>query len=192
MNPLKAQIKMGALGELGNQLDDKLESLQKDQVRFEGFEVALKEIRSSTLPSIMARVDSDRDEEKFDLATAALIKDYLAKVDLALDNLRIRNAKLALIAEGRVAGLKDSIAFTKKMFDGEKAKIDALGKGLSEGTLTIEDASQGVRPDMTALEDIEQRRAEAKKAKDKTTNGALRVSAPEVPKKKKTRRRLSA
>src|SRR5262245_20296535 len=98
MNPAKAQIKIGAINELGNKYDDVLEAAQADVFRKEGVHVAINEIQRQTLKSVFERVDADRDAGKFDLPVAALIKDYLAKVHAALDNARIMNEQHRLLA----------------------------------------------------------------------------------------------
>lgn len=167
MNPVKAQIKIGTYYSLGSKFDDQLEAAQKDVYRYEGIAKALEEVQRSTLPSVLERVDADRDEGKFDLEVGVLIKDYLTKVHLALDNARIHNEKYRLIAEGRVAGLTLAVQTTKKAMDAEKAKLETLATGLANGSIAVGDEDAPVRPPpVSALDDLNQRREAARLARE--------------------------
>lgn len=167
MNPAKTQIKIGTITELGVKYDDMREALERDVFRKEGYQQALNEIQQSTLKSIFARVDDERDSGRFDIPTSSLIKEYLVKVHAALDNLRGMNERHRTLAEGRVAGLRDAIAFAKKMLDAERAKLVAVETQVGAGVLAEEATGAmpvEVRPDSqsSALEDLQKRRARAK------------------------------
>lgn len=165
MSPLKSQVKIGTINELGLKYDDMRESAEKDILRKEGYHVALNELQQSTLKSVFERIDADRDGGKIDLEAAAHCKDYVLKVHAAIDNLRIMNEKHRLIAEGRVVGLREAIAFAAKVMDAEKAKLQAVEGQMAEA---LEGAVQEVRPDaqMSAVEDLDQRRAVARATKE--------------------------
>lgn len=170
MNPAKAQIKIGTITELGVKYDDMREALEREVFRKEGYHQALNEIQQSSLKSIFARVDEERDAGRFDIPTSSLIKEYLIKVHAALDNLRCMNERHRTLAEGRVTGLLDAIGFAKKMLDAEKAKLVAVEAQVGAGVLAEEDAGTmpvEVRPDSqsSALGDLRERRARARAEK---------------------------
>lgn len=179
MNPIKAQIKIGTITELGSKYDDMLEAAQRDILRKEGIHLAINEIQQQTLRSIFERVDADRDAGKFDLPVASLIKDYLAKVHAALDNARMLNTNQRLVAEGRILGLKDAIGFAKKSLDAEQAK---LGQAEPEALVKGSEPAP-VRPDtrVAALDDLHRRRAEARALKADSGQGQAPAVAPVVP-----------
>jgi hypothetical protein len=165
VSPLKSQVKIGTINELGLKYDDMRESAEKDIIRKEGYHVALNELQQSTLKSVFERIDADRDEGKLDLETAGRCKEYVLKVHAAIDNLRIMNEKHRLIAEGRVVGLREAITFAAKVLDAEKAKLQAAESQMSEAP---EGGVAEVRPDaqMSAVQDLDQRRAAARAAKE--------------------------
>jgi hypothetical protein len=173
MNPVKSQGRIGAINELGVKYDDMREAAEREVLRKEGFLAALNEVQQSTLTSIFERVDADREAERFDIPTSSLIKEYLAKVHAALDNLKAASERHRLIAEGRVIGIRDAIGFAKKTLDAETARLAAIEAQVTAGAITPEVASVmpvEVRPDARnpAVGDLQRRRAEAKAAKEST------------------------
>lgn len=192
MNPIKSRIKIEAINELGIKCDDMREALQREIFRKEGYLAALNEIQQSTLRSLFERVDGDRDAEKFDLPTSTLIKDYLAKVHAALDNLRLNNERQRVLAEGRIVGLQDAIAVAKKARDSEQSRLAALEEQLARAAITEETPSTpGARPDAqnAAVEDLRRRRAEAKALETAAppSNGGVAAAPGTEPVKKRGR-----
>lgn len=178
MIPIKSQIKIEAINELGVKCDDMREALRREVLRKEGYLAALNEIQQSTLRSFFERVDRDRDAEKFDLPTSTLIKDYLAKVHAALDKLRLNNEHQRVLVEGRIVGLQDAIAVAKKARDTEQSRLTMLEEQLAPAVITEEPPPRsGARPDAqnAAVEDLRRRRAEAKalETDTKPTNGTV-------------------
>jgi len=180
MNPAKTHGKIGAINELGVKYDDMRAAVERDVYRKEGYQLALNEIQQSTLKSIFERVDAERDAGRFDIPTASLIKEYLARVHAAVDNLKLMNERHRTLAEGRALGLRDAIGLAKKTLDAEKAKLAALEAQVAAGHVTAEASGTtpiDVRPDVqnSALEDLNRRRAEARERR----HGAATVAALE-------------
>jgi hypothetical protein len=190
MNPLKSQIKITVVNDIGTKLDDMREAAQVDVYRKEGAHGTINDLQNSTLKSIMAAVDTDRDDGHISLLDATLVKQYLMKVHHALDNLRIMVEKHRLVDEGRVAGLQAAIKYAQKTVDAERKQLTALSEGLEDGSIRmdsdgapvfegpLEQRPSGVRPAMDGrssgpLADLEARRAEAR---------ALKEAKAEVPK----------
>jgi hypothetical protein len=190
MNPLKSQIKITVVNDIGTKLDDMREAAQVDIYRKEGAHGTINDLQNSTLKSIMAAVDTDRDDGHISLPDATLVKQYLMKVHHALDNLRIMVEKHRLVDEGRVAGLQAAIKYAQKTVDAERKQLTALSEGLEDGSIRmdsdgapvfegpLEQRPSGVRPAMDGrssgpLADLEARRAEAR---------ALKEAKAEVPK----------
>lgn len=183
MNPVKTHGRIGAINELGVKYDDMREAAEREVLRKEGFCAALNEVQQSTLKSVFERVDADRDADRFDIPTSSLIKEYLAKVHAALDNLKGASERQRLIAEGRVVGIRDAIAFAKKALDAEKAQLATVEAQVRSGAITVEAtgiAPVEARPDARnqAVVDLQRRRAEAKAAK---AAAAVTVAPTDVP-----------
>jgi hypothetical protein len=180
VNPLKSQVKIGTINELGVKYDDMREAVEKEVLRKEGYHVALNELQQKTLTSVLERIDDDRDEGKLDLETAARCKEYILKVHGAVDNLRIMNEKHRLIAEGRVTGLKDAIAFAAKQLELEKAKLKDFE---TQGATPEGPPPEAARPDvqMTAVDDLDQRRTAARAAKEAAEAPAAPAPKDEPP-----------
>jgi hypothetical protein len=196
MNPLKSQIKITVVNDIGTKLDDMREAAQVDIYRKEGAHGTINDLQNSTLKSIMAAVDTDRDDGHISLPDATLVKQYLMKVHHALDNLRIMVEKHRLVDEGRVAGLQAAIKYAQKTVDAERKQLTALSEGLEDGSIRmdsdgapvfegpLEQRPSGVRPAMDGrssgpLADLEARRAEARALKEAK---AVEVPKAEVPK----------
>lgn len=192
MNPVKTHGRIGAINELGIKYDDMREAAEREVLRKEGFCAALNEVQQSTLKTIFERVDADRDAERFDIPTSSLIKEYLAKVHAALDNLKAASERQRLIAEGRAIGIRDAIVFAKKTLDAEKAQLAAVEAHVSSGAVTLEATGATpveARPDTRnpAVVDLQRRRAEAKAAKEAAAVSAgpavVAEPAPAPPKR---------
>jgi hypothetical protein len=184
MNPVKTHGRIGAINELGVKYDDMREAAEREVLRKEGFCAALNEVQQSTLTSIFERVDADRDAERFDIPTSSLIKEYLAKVHAALDNLKAASERQRLIAEGRVVGIRDAIFFAKKTLDAEKAQLAAIEAHINSGAIAVEATGATpaeARPDARnpAVVDLQRRRAEAKAAKAAAVVTVAPTVAPE-------------
>lgn len=182
MNPAKTQIKISTISELGVRYDDMREAAEKEVFRKEGYLLALGEIQQSTLKSVFERVDAERDTGRFDIPTSSLIKEFLAKVHAAVDNLKLVNERHRTLAEGRAIGLRDAISLAKKHVDVEKAKLAVAEAQVAAGAITAEATGRTpveVRPDTqnAALGDLQRRRAQAKA--EKAAVEAVAVSAPE-------------
>ena len=169
MNPLKSQVKIGTINELGEAMDGLLESAKAEGFRQEGRARLLVELQNGTLKSILDRVDRDVDEGKLDLETSGHVKKALVRVSHAIDNLKLQTTKSQLVCEGRVQGLKQAVDFASKRNKEEADRLRAFLEAVERGDVTVED---GARPDQagsaaSAAADIQQRRAEAKAEREK-------------------------
>lgn len=192
-NPVKAQIKIGTINELGASLDDMKEGAEKEALRLEGYLRAVKDIETG-IQSVSEALNLELKETAFDgylgepLKVAELVKRYLGRCMGVADNLKVRTQKMRLVQEGQVLGLTAAIQRAKKMIDEEAKKID-----VSEPIPQTDIASNAGRPNMSAAEDIAQRRAEAKAAKAAAEAEAKaedpKPTPAETPKKKTTQKR---
>lgn len=209
MNPLKSQVKISVINDFGTKLDEMLESTRAETLRYEGYHQCLNDTQNATLKSLFEAVDRERDEGVLDMEQADLAKKWLLRVHEALNCKRIQTEKHRLISEGKAAAFEKAVHFAQKMVDTEKKNVEAVLKGMRDGSIVLEGDGEalhngsleqrpdGVRPGhegdpaVNPLADIEQRRAEAKARKAAATTTPAPVegaNGASKPKKKATRK----
>jgi hypothetical protein len=164
MSPDKAEIKLAVLHQQGSQWDDWLEAKVRQQAEMAGAVLALRQAREKLIAPIRAAVQEDSQAGKLATLDGLQILEYvqkqLTRVELALENMQMNAERERIIAEGRVAQMREVVAATKKAFDGARAAVDAHQAAVASGA-----AEESGRPVMPAAEDIEQRRAAARAEK---------------------------
>jgi len=162
MNLDKSELKIGVAHELGCRLDDTLESVQKDVLRFEGATQAFLQA-AQAVEALLTHVDKDIAEGKFGLEVAGDIKKYLVRASQVSANLAKQAENNRLIHSGRVQAMEMSVKIVKKFQEDEATKVANFKKALSEGAI-VEEASglgpalggprpvPGIRPGMSIKE----------------------------------------
>ncbi len=142
MTLAKAEIKIGTINQLGNQIDDALEEAAHLVDQAAGAASALRQAQKK-LKGLYGHVDEDVDEGKMPddpLLVAKYAKGYIQKAMGILDNLSTSADITRVRAEGKLEGLKASLGIAKSEMDAEKVKLVALRAAVEEGSVTIEDS----------------------------------------------------
>lgn len=175
MNVEKAEIKAGMASEIGNRLDDTLESVTKEVAQWEGANMALVQA-GKAIEELGKHVDKDLDEGQYDLETAALIKKYITRSAALVQNLAMQASNRQLMARGKVEVLGTTITIVKGLYDSEIKKVESFKQAVASGLVRLEeDGTQqavvsvpgvnGVRPGMSIKEQrLAEEAAEAKAA----------------------------
>ncbi len=121
----KSEIKMAVAHELGCGFDDALEKAQQDIHRWEGAKTAFKEAAAG-VEALCAHIQRDLKEEKFDATAANAARNYVRRAAAICENLRLKAEVHEQRAHGRVEALETSVKLTKKLYDAEEAKLQAL------------------------------------------------------------------
>lgn len=142
MNIDKAQIKAGAVHEVGVRLDDALESARAEVHRADGASAVLDRAAEACL-QVMKFVDRDLDEGRIaDLETAALVKKWVEKCVSTVRDHRAQAMVAKAQAQGKVAAMETAVAIAKKFVDDERRKIENFQAAVASGALTAEDVGR--------------------------------------------------
>lgn len=198
-NPMKSQIKMGTIQEMGAAMDDVLEAAEKDIRRAEGAKKWLQDAVRG-VRSIIEKVESDFEEGKIgegwnQLQILEYTKKTLAMVSQSMQDLALNAESVRLNAEGRADSARRCVTIAKKKYDDEKRKLQAALAQL-EATETDEDTGEdrpSIRPRSTdAAEDLAKRKEESRKVKsehvvaEKTSSSSKKTTKKKASAKKKT------
>jgi len=129
MSLLKSEAKLTAVNELGNRLDDALESATKDLYREEGAVSALRNAAVS-LENLVKVVHRDLDEKETDLEVSKMIKSYLERARNNIVNLAnvAENNKQA--QAGKISAFQQAVSIAKKYRDEEINRQQLLRRAL--------------------------------------------------------------
>lgn len=129
MSLLKSEAKLTAVNELGNRLDDVLESATKDLYREEGAVSALRNAAVS-LENLVKVVHKDLDEKETDLEVSKMIKSYLERARNNIVNLAnvAENNKQA--QAGKISAFQQAVSIAKKYRDEEINRQQILRRAL--------------------------------------------------------------
>jgi hypothetical protein len=141
MSLLKSEAKLTAVNELGNRLDDALESATKDLYREEGAVNALRNAAVS-IENLVKVVSKDLDEKETDLEVSKTIKSYLERARNNIVNLAniAENSKQA--QAGKINAFQQAVSIAKKYRDEEINRQQLLKRAL-ERNLAEENQSSG-------------------------------------------------
>lgn len=158
MSLLKSELKQQVTTEVGVRVEDALDSAKNELIVLEARKVAFHE-GARTIEALMAHVDKDLEEEKFDPPTALLIKRYIERGVHALQNMSQLAQNFMVAQSGRVQGLKQTVDLLKAIVDDEAKKIEQVKAAMAAQTSS---GPVGLRPDgvRPALSIKEQRLAE--------------------------------
>lgn len=142
MNIDKAQIKVGAVHEVGVRLDDALDGARADVHRADGASAALEKA-AEACAHVFKMVDREVDEGKIpDLETASMIKKWVDRCLMTLRDARTNAVFSKAQAQGKVAALEMAVGIAKKFVDDENKKIDNFQAAVASGALTREDVGR--------------------------------------------------
>ena len=178
MNLAKAEVKILTLQGIGKELDAQATEARARLYEEKGGHTALVNALEK-MQSVFKAVDTDCDNGKFSefgdpLLVKKLIKEYLLKAALSLENLATQANAAHLQGQGRLEGLLRSYEITKRQWDNER-KVVNYQKALENGEIVLEgDESDGkvaplhrgppdTRPDgVRPANDLAARRLEAR------------------------------
>ena len=177
MNPLKSEAKIETAHTIGCRLDDALEALQKEQLKFEGASQGLAQA-AQAIEALTQHVDKDIDEEQFDLQVGGHIKKYLIRASQVAINLSKQADNNRLLTLGKTLAMETSVKIVKKVHDEEVTKAENYKKAVDTGVLVPDNGSapaatltrDDIRPGNLSLK--EQRLAEEAAETARTSNGA--------------------
>lgn len=138
MSLLKSEAKLSAVNEIGNRLDDALESATKDLYREEGAVSALRNAAVS-VENFIKVVHKDLDEKETDLETSKKIKSYLERVRnniVGLANVAENNKQAQA---GKLGAFQHAVSIAKKYRDEEINRQQILRRALER---SIEEENQ--------------------------------------------------
>jgi hypothetical protein len=157
MNLEKSKIKADVTHALGCQMDDQLESAEREIHKHVGGSEYLSRA-AAAITSQAKRVDDDLTKGDISEEIAHYAKKRIEGCLHGISDLIIRANSGKLGQEGIVAGIKRCVSLVKKSYDAEASKIDAVGRG---------DIEANKPRTSSAVEDLRARKAAAKKEKEK-------------------------
>jgi len=191
VNPDKSRIKISMLGELGNKFDDMVEGAEREYHEASGAAAMLKIVRAR-LPQITKAVKADTESgtlkkamDEGELAVQKYIIKQLTRCDDMIENLMMTAEHKKISSEGSILQAKRTVEFVKKDYDKESTKLEEF-KANTDDKPPETTEHPGSRPDArnSAVDDLQQRRLEAKQRKEKepaSANG-------QKPRRRPTRR----
>ena len=158
MSILKSELKQQVTHEIGVGVEDSLEAARRDVHILDGRAGGLGEA-AKMVEAIMGLVDKDVEAAKFDLTTAQLIKQYLSRAALQLQQASVLASNNKFGAMGRTQGLEQMVKMLSGIIESEKLKVARLQE-LEAAQKAAAEA--GVPPEAQRFASIkEQRLAEA-------------------------------
>lgn len=152
MNPAKAQIKTIVAEEFGRHIEKMGEKAGEKVLAHKGGKEAF-ELGAKRVGELAEHIDKDIEEGVINefvgepLKVAAYAKRYLKRAMGALDNLATA-AQIAIYkTEGQQIGLNDANTYINKQWQEEKAKLEALQKGIEDGSIRPDDGPPPRGPD---------------------------------------------
>jgi len=127
----KSEVKMAVAHELGAGFDDALESAQHDIYRWDGAKTSLRSA-AQAVEGLIAHAKRDMDAEILDEEQFVLVRKWLQRSAEVVRNMRIQADVKEQRAHGRVEALQTSVKITKKLYDDEQAKRQAVSQHTEE------------------------------------------------------------
>lgn len=167
MSVEKAEVRAGAMHEVGVRMDDLLEAVKADVHRFDGAASGLLQCVKA-IEGLLAHVDKDVDEGKYDLEVAKVAKQYIARAVQVAQNLGQQSSNQKILSIGKVQMGEAAVATVKKMHQVETGRAETLARveQTPEDDVDLRSRTAGARPPMTIKE---QRLAEEKPVPVKRT-----------------------
>ena len=175
MNPMKAQVKMLTVQDLGSEMDDMLEGAERSLLTATGGMEWLSKA-SDGLKAVSKSVDRDLDSGAIKgdwtaMEAATYVKGVLSRAHQSLADLALSAQTTKLSASGQVSGIKKCVDLAKKTYDVEKLKLEAAVARLEEARAKAVESGEDpvkvvARPRSNAAQkDLQARKAKARKGK---------------------------
>lgn len=123
----KAELKRETANEIGNALEDVLEQGRLAQARKSG-EADAWGAAAKSLEGLLGLVSRDVDEGKLDLEEAKLAKTWLLRAVNGAKGAAAEHLAAFHVAKGKVEALEVAVGVTKRIFDREATKAEALAQ----------------------------------------------------------------
>jgi hypothetical protein len=142
MNALvKSEVKAGTLHEVGCRLDDSRDAAQREAEAYRGAHDALRQC-AKKLQALAEHVKKDLDEGRVagaiaegELAVAKLVTTYVERAAGVAENLALTAHANHLTSMGRFDAFTRATSITKRLFDEESAKAEAIRVAIERGEL---------------------------------------------------------
>lgn len=163
----KLDVQIGTLGDHGDRLDAMREEAERALRRWEGAKEALAGAVVK-VQDLNAHVDKEIEAGAFNefgdlgLKAAALVKKWITRSAALVENLALNADAARFRQQGVLDGLSAAVGVTQKEYNAKVAKKKEIEAAVASGV--SEEEAQ--RPLLSATEDIAQRRAEARAAKE--------------------------
>lgn len=128
MGRQKAEIRVAAAHDIGVRMEDMLDEARAEVERMRGARLALVEA-AKKLEEHLQVVGSESDQGKLDPEHVSLVKRYVNQCGGIVRNLATGAEAKLLIAQGKVAGLEQSVKEVKRAHDAARAKVAAFERG---------------------------------------------------------------
>lgn len=152
MSVLKSELKQLVTHEVGERVEDAFEAAKRDLLLLEGRHVAMLD-GSKAVDMLLEVVDKDVQDGVYDLPTATIVKRFLQRGSVALQNLAQQAANLRLVQTGKTQGFEHAVKLLQNIIEAEKAKAAALK--VAEAAPPSEnprERQEGIRP--TSLKEL--------------------------------------
>jgi hypothetical protein len=148
----KSEIKMAVAHELGNGFDDALEAANRDCYRWDGAKTSLKKAVTA-IEGLVEHAKRDLDAETLTDEQYVLVRKWLQRSAEVIRNLNAQAEIKEQRAHGRVEAFKTVVKITKKVYDDESNKRDALlEQPDSDETRPVPERPVGMCPQNTIAE----------------------------------------
>jgi hypothetical protein len=189
MNPMKAEVKMLTVQDLGANMDDVLEGAQKEASKAEGGMEWLAKAANG-LKAISQKVDRDLDTGTIEMEVARYTKKMLGLASESLNSVALQAQSQKLAAVGKAAGIEQCVKMAKKIYDTEKLKLESAILQMEKDRAQAEEAGEeppnGSRPrSNAAADDLRARKAASRAAKKKAAKKTTKKTAKKTATRKK-------
>ena len=163
----KLDVQIGTLGDHGDKLDAMRDEAERSLRRWEGAKEALSGA-TTKIQDLNAHIDKEIEAGAFSefgdlsLKAAALVKRWVTRSAAVVENLSLNADAAKFRQQGVLDGLTAAVGLTQKEYNAKVSKKREIESALASGV----PEEEAVRPQLSAAEDIAQRRAEARAAKE--------------------------
>jgi len=147
----KSRLRMLIAEEIGRGLEEQRDALEKMVLKQEGARDGLKKAVPG-ITDLMAALDAEFKDKGMiggvlisdiggePVRLVAAVKRYLQRAIGVVDNLATTAEVAMMVTSGQVKGMNGAISHVKGSFyDKEKAKLEAVEKGIADGSIVVED-----------------------------------------------------
>jgi len=178
----KSEIKMSVAHDIGCSLDDMLTGARAEIHRWEGAKLAHQQAQGGIDSLMGIHLKKDLEEGTLGMEEAEKIQRWLQRARGINENLAIQSDAMICKAKGKVEAMEKAVLITKKVYDAEARKREALLNPEEPDDRVGRTRAVGAHPGLSLAN---QRRSEVD-SESTTTDPGPSVKKPAV---KKTRRK---